>query len=178
MIVSCSIIEALLINPLRFAGENDQAVPFMSYPVAQQRVPLAQPVPPPDQRVPLAQPVPSAAALPGLYPQLEPVVPRTSAARGEKVPSSPAETAKPGHFIVRQYAHQRAAEGGAGGDFAESLFWNPLLIAGPDGKAPLSFDLPDSVAKFRLQADANGAARLGSLRTELSTEIPAANEKK
>ena len=50
MIVSCSIIEALLVNPLRFAGENDQAVPFMSYPPPDQRVPAAQPVPPPDQR--------------------------------------------------------------------------------------------------------------------------------
>ena len=36
MIVCCTIIEALLINPLRFSGDNALAVPFASYPAANQ----------------------------------------------------------------------------------------------------------------------------------------------
>ncbi len=177
MVVCCSIIEALLINPLRFAGENDQAAPFMSYPASDERVPLAKPLPPEIQRVPLAQPA-LPGALPSLSPQLELVVPRAGAARGESPLTGPAEAEKPGHFVVRQYAHRHVAEGGAGGDFAESLFWNPLLIAGADGKVEVSFDLPDSIAKFRLQADASGAARLGSLRMDISTESPSEQETK
>jgi hypothetical protein len=120
----------------------------------------------------------SAAALSSLLPQLEQVIPRSNAARGEKAPSGPTEAAKTEHFIVRQYAHQHAAESGTGGDSAESLFWNPLLIASADGKVPVSFDLPDSITNFRLQADANGAARLGSLRLEISTQIPLKTETK
>ena len=202
MIVCCTIIEALLINPLRFSGENALAVPFASYPAANQaaavnqRAALAKPVAPSDApvapsdaqqaRVPLATPVPPAAR-PNLPAQLELVVPRVppakpvppGAARGEKVQAGPAEGKKSGHVTVRQYAHQHVApEGVAGGDFAESLFWNPLLIAGADGNASLSFDLPDSVAKFRLQADANGAGRLGSMRMDISTENRTENEKK
>ncbi len=188
MMVCCSIIGALLMNPLRFAGENDQAVPFLSYQAA-----AAKPAAKNDLKSekkssaektadkPSAQPTrrSETAALPSLSPQLEQVVPRTNAARGEKALSGPTEPAKTEHFIVRQYAHQHAAaESGARGDFAESLFWNPLLIAAPDGKVPVSFDLPDSIASFRLQADANGAARLGSLRMEISTEIPLENETK
>ncbi|MGA2061875.1 MAG: MG2 domain-containing protein [Thermoguttaceae bacterium] len=198
MIVCCSFIGALLMDPLRSAGENDQAVPFLSYQAptakpaakndlksgkksneektadntAAQRVPLAQPVPPPRRSE-------TAAALSSPSPQLEQVVPRSNSARGEKTVSGPTEPAKTEHFIVRQYAHQHvAAQPGARDDTAESLFWNPLLIAGADGKLPVSFDLPDSITSFRLQADANGAARIGSLRMEISTQIPVENNTK
>ena len=57
-------------------------------------------------------------------------------------------------------------------DFAETLYWNPLLIAGADGKAPLSFDLSDSVTTFRLLADAHGAGRIGSGRADIISRIP------
>jgi uncharacterized protein YfaS (alpha-2-macroglobulin family) len=107
------------------------------------------------------------------------VIPRTNSARGEKTVSGPTEPAKTEHFFVRQYAHRHVAgQPGAKDDFAESLFWNPLLIAGADGKVPVIFDLPDSIAAFRLQADANGAAHIGSLRMEISTEIPLEKETK
>ncbi len=193
MIVCCSFIGALLMNPLRSAGENDQAVPFLSY-----QAPTAKPAAKNDlktgkkpseektaaQSVPLAQPVPpprrlETAALSSPSPQLEQVIPRSNSARGEKTVSGPTEPAKTEHFIVRQYAHQHVAgQTGAREDYAESLFWNPLLIAGADGKVPVSFDLPDSIAVFRLQADANGAARIGSLRMEISTENPTENDAK
>jgi alpha-2-macroglobulin-like protein len=182
MIVCCTITEALLVNPLRFSGDIAQPVPFMSYPVANQAAPTGQGADAGKsgeaQRSPVAkptapstaQPAPSAA-VPGLPAQLELVVPRSGAARSERGQAGPAEGDKSGRITVRQYAHQHvASEGGVGGDFAESLFWNSLLISGADGKASLSFDLPDSIAKFRLQADASAAGRLGSMRMDISTE--------
>lgn len=76
-------------------------------------------------------------------------------------------------FTVRQYAHEHVAgEPGVRSDFAETLYWNPLLIAGADGKAPVSFDLSDSVTTFRLLADAHGAGRIGSGRAEIVSRIP------
>ena len=53
-------------------------------------------------------------------------------------------------------------------DFAETLYWNPLLITGSDGKATIEFDLCDAVAKFRVLVDAHvcdpakGEGRIGS----------------
>ena len=44
------------------------------------------------------------------------------------------------------------------------------MIATPDGKVPLSFDLPDSTTTFRLQADAHGAGRIGSCRLDISSQ--------
>lgn len=76
-------------------------------------------------------------------------------------------------FTVREYAHEHVAgEPGVRSDFAETLYWNPLLIAGTDGKTPVSFDLSDSVTTFRLLADAHGAGRIGSGRADIISRIP------
>jgi hypothetical protein len=76
-------------------------------------------------------------------------------------------------FIVRQYAHEHlAGQPGVGSDFAETLFWYPLLIAGPDGKATLSFDLSDAITTFLLVADAHGDGRIGSGRVEIISKTP------
>jgi uncharacterized membrane protein len=76
-------------------------------------------------------------------------------------------------FTVRQYAHEHVVgEPGVRSDFAETLYWNPLLIADADGKTPLSFDLSDSVTTFRLMADAHGAGRIGSGRADIISRIP------
>lgn len=56
---------------------------------------------------------------------------------------------------------------GAKRDFAKTLFWKPLLIAGPDGKASMSFKLPDAAATFRVTVDAHGEGRIGSGRAEI-----------
>ncbi len=57
-------------------------------------------------------------------------------------------------------------------DFAETLYWNPLLIADADGRASIHFDLSDAVTAFRLTADAHGSGRLGSGRAEIVSRIP------
>src|SRR5205085_585201 len=51
-------------------------------------------------------------------------------------------------FQVREYAHHHeSSASGARADFAETLYWNPLVITGSDGKATIKFDLSDAVAK-------------------------------
>jgi hypothetical protein len=180
VIVCCVMIGALLMNPRPFAGNNNPAVPFLPY-----QAPAAKSASESGARSgiksggektadktrlrPDRRPE-GAAALPGQGPQLEQVIPKANPSRSDKATSDPTTPAKNGHFPVRRYAHQHvAAQGGERGDLAESLFWHPLLIAGADGKVSFSFDLPDSIADFRIQADAHGAARIGSLRMDVST---------
>lgn len=50
-----------------------------------------------------------------------------------------------------------------------TLFWKPLLIAGPDGKASVSFELPNVAAKFRVTVDAHGDGRIGAGQIEIVT---------
>ena len=49
-------------------------------------------------------------------------------------------------------------------DRAETLYWNPLAIPGPDGSVHVHFDLPDRVAAYRLLIDAHGDGRMGGAR--------------
>ena len=49
----------------------------------------------------------------------------------------------------------------------ETPFWNPLLIAGPDGKASIGFKLPDAAGTFRVTVDAHGDGRLGAGQAEI-----------
>jgi len=51
-------------------------------------------------------------------------------------------------------------------DFVKTLLWRPLLIAGPDGKASVSFKFPEGIASFRVTVDAHGDGRIGSLHAE------------
>jgi len=75
--------------------------------------------------------------------------------------------------LVRQYAHRHVAgQPGVRSDFAETLFWHPMLIADADGKASIHFDLSDAVTTFRVTADAHGAGRLGSGQSEVVSRIP------
>jgi hypothetical protein len=54
----------------------------------------------------------------------------------------------------------------------ETLLWQPLLLAGPDGRASLRFRLPPTPGTFVLTADAHGAGRLGSARAILVSRPP------
>ena len=49
----------------------------------------------------------------------------------------------------------------------ETPFWNPLLIAGPDGKASIGFKLPDAAGAFRVTVDAHCDGRLGAGQAEI-----------
>lgn len=83
-------------------------------------------------------------------------------------------------FPVRQYAHSHkpAADPGVRSDFAETLFWHPLLIADKTGRASVEFDLSDSVTTFRVLTDAHGAGRIGTGDAEIVSRIPFSLEPK
>ena len=77
-------------------------------------------------------------------------------------------------FIVRQYQHQhRSGPAGARTDFAQTLFWHPLLLTDADGRAQIEFDLCDSITTFRTLIDGHGtAARIGSGSGTVTSRIP------
>jgi len=78
-----------------------------------------------------------------------------------------------GGFIVRQYRHQRSkTKPGVRQDFTETLFWHPMLVADAEGRASVSFDLPDSITTFRLLVDAHHDGRVGSGRDAVESRIP------
>ena len=72
-------------------------------------------------------------------------------------------------LVVRQYAHRRVAE---------MLYWNPMRIAGPDGRASISFELSDAATTFRVMVDASGDGRIGSGRAEITSGAAASGETK
>ncbi|MGL6095012.1 MAG: alpha-2-macroglobulin family protein, partial [Fimbriiglobus sp.] len=57
-------------------------------------------------------------------------------------------------LVIREYAHVRKTppigDEDARTDFTETLFWHPVLVAGPDGTATASFQLSDAVAPYRV----------------------------
>jgi hypothetical protein len=82
----------------------------------------------------------------------------------------------------RSYGEKGEARGGGGGaalagmdmrsDFKATAYWNPAVKAGPDGKASVSFKLPDSLTRFRLMAVANSGARFGSGDARVTVSKP------
>jgi len=77
-------------------------------------------------------------------------------------------------FRVREYAHvYRRSADGARRDFTETLYWNPRLIAGTDGRAEIEFDLCDSVTTFEVSAEVHSdGGRLGSGSGKLVSRVP------
>lgn len=60
--------------------------------------------------------------------------------------------------LVREFAHRRTAKpDGTRRDFAEVLYWHPLLVTDAEGKAEITFDTPDSITSFRIAVDAHDA---------------------
>jgi hypothetical protein len=76
-------------------------------------------------------------------------------------------------FVVREYAHlHRPAKEGVRTDFAETLYWHPVLVL-PDGKGEVDFELCDSVTTFRVQAFAHTLdGRLGAASASLESQLP------
>jgi hypothetical protein len=89
------------------------------------------------------------------------------------------------HIRVREYAHHhQSSPGGARTDFAETLYWNPMLITDSAGKATIKFDLSDAVAKYRVLVDAHahtapvGEGRIGSGTGDVVSRLPISLEPK
>jgi alpha-2-macroglobulin-like protein len=75
--------------------------------------------------------------------------------------------------VVREYAHQHVVDKpGVRSDFAETLYWNPLLVTDAYGKASFHFELSDAVTAFRVTADAHSDGVVGSGRAEIVARIP------
>ncbi len=82
----------------------------------------------------------------------------------------------------RSYGEKGEARGGGGGaalagidlrsNFTPTAYWNASVKAGPDGKASVSFKLPDSLTRFRLMAVANADRRFGSGETSVTVSKP------
>ncbi len=92
-----------------------------------------------------------------------------------KPPDEKDETvdSKKRQFTFGQYIHRHVAgREGDRSDLAETLYWNPLLIADADGKATVAFELPDSITTFRVSVDAHGEQRIGSGTGRFVSRIP------
>lgn len=82
----------------------------------------------------------------------------------------------------RNYGEKGEARGGGGGvslagvdlraKFVPTAYWNPSVKTGGDGKASVSFKLPDNLTRFRLMAVANAGKRFGSGESSLTVSKP------
>jgi hypothetical protein len=79
----------------------------------------------------------------------------------------------PPPLIIRQYAHVHArGQGQDRGDFAETLFWQPVLVL-PDGRGEVSFELCDSETTFQVRAAGHTLdGRLAEITFELTSRKP------
>lgn len=77
-------------------------------------------------------------------------------------------------FPIRQYAHlHRPTDDGVRSDFAETLYWNPMMVTDSTGTATIRFDLSDSLTMFRVHVDGHSRdGRLGSGGGDVRTQIP------
>jgi hypothetical protein len=85
----------------------------------------------------------------------------------------------PQPFVVREYAHHHVAHStGVRTDFAETVFWHPVLVLPAEG-AKVSFDLGDEVTRYQVLVAAHtGDGRLGALETEIEARKPFSLEPK
>ncbi|QEG40588.1 MG2 domain-containing protein [Roseimaritima ulvae] len=75
-------------------------------------------------------------------------------------------------FPVREYAHRHSTTASQRQDFAETLYWQPLLVTDSKGQATIRFDLSDSITSFRVHADAHASGRIGSGSAAIVSRIP------
>jgi hypothetical protein len=78
-------------------------------------------------------------------------------------------------LVVREYAHHPPANSDPAvrSDWAETLYWNPVLVLPSDGKAEVSFQLCDSTTSFQVTAFAHTLdGRLGSATRLIESRLP------
>ncbi len=75
--------------------------------------------------------------------------------------------------LLREYAHVAQTDGASRSDFAEVLYWNPLLITGADGTASFAFDTSDSISTFRVSLEGHdGRGALGASHALIESRVP------
>ncbi|HUR54347.1 MAG TPA: alpha-2-macroglobulin family protein, partial [Gemmataceae bacterium] len=77
-------------------------------------------------------------------------------------------------FVVREYAHQRdSALGEVRSDFTETVYWHPVLVLPSSGKASVSFQLSDDVARYQvLVAGHTTDGRIGAVTKTIEARKP------
>ncbi|MBI5240768.1 MAG: hypothetical protein HY926_09870 [Elusimicrobia bacterium] len=56
--------------------------------------------------------------------------------------------------------------------FVPTAYWNPSVVVGPDGRAQVSFPLPDNLSRFRVMAVAQAGRRFGSGDARFTVKKP------
>jgi len=56
--------------------------------------------------------------------------------------------------------------------FVPTAYWAPSVVAGPDGRAQVSFSLPDNLSRFRVMAVAQAGRRFGSGDSRFTVKKP------
>jgi uncharacterized protein YfaS (alpha-2-macroglobulin family) len=75
--------------------------------------------------------------------------------------------------VYRFYAHAAGPATGARDDFAEVLYWHPLLITDEAGRASFEFDTGDSVTTFRISVEGHdGRGALADATKTFENRIP------
>ncbi len=99
--------------------------------------------------------------------------------RGFAFARNPEQQPPPPPFVVREYAHQHiSATPGERTDFAETVFWHPVLIL-PKAGAKVSFDLSDEVTRYQVLVAAHTLdGRLGAVEGAIEARKPFSLESK
>lgn len=86
----------------------------------------------------------------------------------------PAEDAKIMPFVVREYAHERDPSlGNIRSDFAETVYWHPVLVLPDSGKTTVNFQLSDDIARYQiLVAGHTVDGRIGAITKTIEARKP------
>ncbi len=57
-------------------------------------------------------------------------------------------------------------------DFRETIYWNPAVRTGPDGKATVTFPTSDAITSFRVFAEGAGRGHLGRAEQVIQSKLP------
>ena len=76
-------------------------------------------------------------------------------------------------FYAREYAHHHNSQEKDRKDFAETVYWQPVLVMPDSGKAEISFDLSDDVSRYQvLVAGHTLDGRIGSRTMTIEARQP------
>jgi len=168
--ICCLIVGAILMDPSRLKPGHAGAVAFVPFHV-----------PPPEPGDEPARQEEEKAAEKLEKRQQQPQARRAAAANAvagepaqEKIAGSarmmfgakqgPAPDVRPGVAAALRGAAGKLPEPKVRANFAPTVFWRPVLVTGADGRANVTFTLPDSVTTFRVLVDAHADGRIGSAR--------------
>jgi hypothetical protein len=89
-------------------------------------------------------------------------------------PPGPAHSPVVVPFVVREYSHQRDGSlGDVRSDFAETVYWHPVLVLPETGKATVEFQLADDIARYRvLVAGHTLDGRVGAVTKTIESRLP------